>query len=67
MEILERLSSGLQLSTVQLPSAFAQEKKEQAFRYLENYTKNILKVRVYCGDTNKFATELRWEKFKNVK
>ena len=47
MEILEGLGSGLQLSTVQLPSAFTKEKKEQALRYLENYTKNMLKVHVY--------------------
>ena len=72
MQLLgEGLGSGLQLPSiaVQLPSGFTQEKKEQALRYLDNYTKNMFKVRVYWGDITKFAAELRerWEKFKNVK
>jgi SIR2-like domain len=64
----EGLGSGLQFPSiaVQLPSGFTNEKKEQALRYLEEYTKNMFKVRVYWGDVNKFATDLRnhWEPWK---
>lgn len=65
----EGLGSGLQLPSiaVQLPYGFTEEKKEQAIRYLDQYTRNMFKVRVYWGDVNNFAKELRdrWEKFKN--
>lgn len=64
----EGLGSGLQLPSiaVQLPSGFTQERKEQALRYLDEYTKNMFKVRVYWGDVNKFAKDLRehWESFE---
>jgi hypothetical protein len=64
----EGLGSGLQLPSiaVQLPSGFTQERKEQALRYLDEYTKNMFKVRVYWGDVNKFAKDLRehWERFE---
>lgn len=63
------LGSGLQLPSiaVQLPYGFTEEKKEQAIRYLDQYTMNMFKVRVYWGDVNNFAEELRdrWEKFKS--
>ena len=72
MQLLgEGLGSGLQLPSiaVQLPAGFTPEKRDKAIRYLDNYTKNMFKVRVYWGDVNKFAWELRtrWEKFKNAK
>ena len=72
MQLLgEGLGSGLQLPSIagQAPSGFTQEKKELALRYLDNYTKNMFKVRVYWGDVNNFSVELRdrWEKFKNAK
>jgi hypothetical protein len=62
------LGSGLQLPSiaVQLPSGYTEEKKEQALKYLDNYTRNMFKVNVYWGDVNEFAKELRerWERFK---
>jgi SIR2-like domain len=72
MQLLgEGIGAGLQLPSiaVQLPSGFTQDKKDQAIRYLDEYTKNMFKVRVYWGDVKKFAIELRdrWEKFKGVK
>ncbi len=72
MQLLgEGIGAGLQLPSisVQLPSGFTEEKKEQGIRYLEEYSKNMFKVRVYWGDVNEFSKELRdrWEKFKNAK
>jgi hypothetical protein len=69
MQLLgEGIGAGLQLPSVavQLPSGFTKEKKDQAIRYLDEYTKNMFKVRVYWGDVNKFSAELRerWEKFR---
>jgi SIR2-like domain len=72
MQLLgQGLGSGLHLPSiaVQLPAGFTPEKREKAIRYLDTYTNNMFKVRVYWGDANKFALELRtrWEKFKNAK
>jgi hypothetical protein len=62
------LGSGLQLPSiaVQLPYGFTEERREQAIRYLDKYTMNMFKVRVYWGDVNDFAQELRdrWDNFK---
>jgi hypothetical protein len=44
---------------VQLPSGFAEDKKEQALKYLDNYTKNLFKVDLYWGDALEFSAELR--------
>jgi hypothetical protein len=64
----EGLGSGLQLPSiaVQLPSGFTEEKKMQALKYLEEYTRSMFKVRVYWGDVNEFATDLRehWDRWK---
>ena len=72
MQLLgEGIGAGLQLPSigVQLPSGFTEERKEQAIRYLDEYSKNMFKVRVYWGGITEFSKELRdrWEKFKNAK
>ena len=72
MQLLgEGIGAGLQLPSiaVQLPSGFSEEKKEKAMRYLDEYSKDMFKVRAYWGDVTEFSKELRerWEKFKNVK
>jgi hypothetical protein len=72
MQLLgEGIGAGLQLPSisVQLPSGFTEERKDQGIRYLDEYSKNMFKVRVYWGDANEFSQELRarWEKFKNAK
>jgi hypothetical protein len=60
------LGSGLQLPSisVQLPYGFTKEREEQAIRYLDEYTKNMFKIRVYWGDVNKFSEELRRRRWR---
>jgi hypothetical protein len=63
------LGSGLQLPSiaVQLPHGFTKEREQQAIEYLNMYTNNMFKIKVYWGDVNKFSEELkkRWENYKN--
>jgi hypothetical protein len=63
------LGSGLQLPSiaVQLPHGFTKEREKQAIEYLNMYTNNIFKIKVYWGDVNKFSEELknRWKKYKH--
>jgi SIR2-like domain len=69
--IMSIVKSPFQLPSiaVQLPPSltkddgFSEAKREKALRYLDDYTKNMFKVRVYWGDAKEFAEELhrRWE------
>jgi hypothetical protein len=69
--IMSMIKSPFQLPSiaVQLPPSLTEddtlteEKREKALRYLDDYTKNMFKVRVYWGDAKEFAEALRkrWE------
>jgi hypothetical protein len=65
--IMGMIKSPFQLPSiaVQLPPSLTEEKRVKALQYLDDYTKNMFKVRVYWGDAAQFAKELRkrWEEF----
>jgi hypothetical protein len=54
---------------VQLPPQLTTERKEEAERYLVQYTKDMYELHVYWGDSSKFVSELRqrWDKFKSAR
>lgn len=44
---------------VQLPPTHYENKKEKVMNYLNQYTKNMFKVRIHWGDANEFVKELQ--------
>jgi hypothetical protein len=44
---------------VQLPPTHYENRKEKVMNYLNQYTKNMFKVRIHWGDANAFVNELK--------
>jgi hypothetical protein len=68
MSLLDVMGREISIA-VQLPPQLTTERKEEAERYLVQYTKDMYELHVYWGDSSKFVSELRqrWDKFKSAR